>query len=459
VGTYQVRLVVTNVFGQDSIVNAQAVVVSPGNNLAIVENFVTGVPPVNWTRINPDNNITWVQSNGPVVGPSGQIENVAMMDFYNYQARGQVDFLVTPTINLLGVANPILTFDVAYARYNAGTNDALEIEISTNCGSTYDSIIYRKDGSTLATVTDRTTVYIPNSSAQWRRDTVQLSGFSVSDVRLRFKAINDYGNNLYLTNVNIIDPSVTAPTGTIVPPSAICANEPVVFSGIYTNNPNDITWSFGGSAIPASATGPGPHSVVYSNSGSRRVELTVKNAGGQNIVSQVITIDPSPLAAFSQNIAGNTVTFNNQSLGNPTAFFWDFGDGNTSNVSSPTHTYATGGVFQVSLAIETPCGPDTLLRQVSFTNIAVETPNAIGDLIVSPNPTTGLLSVSMEQPINAQLQLQITDLAGRMIMQKEVNLYQAGGTEKLDLSALAKGNYLLTVLQDEHFRVLKIIIQ
>ena len=39
---------------------------------------------------------------------------------------------------------------------------------------------------------------------------------------------------------------------------------------------------------------------------------------------------------------------------------WDFGDGNTSNVNNPSHTYASDGTYNVCTIINTTCGIDTL---------------------------------------------------------------------------------------------------
>jgi gliding motility-associated-like protein len=45
---------------------------------------------------------------------------------------------------------------------------------------------------------------------------------------------------------------------------------------------------------------------------------------------------------------------------------WDFGDGNTSNVVSPTHTYSTSGTFPVSVTITTPQGTGSNTRDITI---------------------------------------------------------------------------------------------
>ncbi|MBN1994708.1 MAG: PKD domain-containing protein, partial [Anaerolineae bacterium] len=72
-----------------------------------------------------------------------------------------------------------------------------------------------------------------------------------------------------------------------------------------------------------------------------------------------------PAAAFSatplNGAAPLTVTFTNNST-NATSYEWNFGDGITSTLPSPTHTYPTAGVYTVSLTATGPAGFDTLTQ-------------------------------------------------------------------------------------------------
>jgi hypothetical protein len=53
-----------------------------------------------------------------------------------------------------------------------------------------------------------------------------------------------------------------------------------------------------------------------------------------------------------------TVTFTDQSLGNVTSWSWDFGDGSTSTMQNPSHTYTDPGTYTVSLTVTGPDGLD-----------------------------------------------------------------------------------------------------
>ncbi len=66
----------------------------------------------------------------------------------------------------------------------------------------------------------------------------------------------------------------------------------------------------------------------------------------------------APTSAFTRTISGNTVTFANTST-NATSWLWNFGDGNTSTMQNPTHTYANSGSYTVTLQSTNTCGMES----------------------------------------------------------------------------------------------------
>ncbi|PLW96399.1 MAG: hypothetical protein C0593_11705 [Marinilabiliales bacterium] len=70
-----------------------------------------------------------------------------------------------------------------------------------------------------------------------------------------------------------------------------------------------------------------------------------------------------PDASFFANpLSGEaplTVTFTDDSANTPTAWSWDFGDGNTSEEQNPVHAYNTAGIYTVTLTVRNDDGEDT----------------------------------------------------------------------------------------------------
>ena len=64
---------------------------------------------------------------------------------------------------------------------------------------------------------------------------------------------------------------------------------------------------------------------------------------------------------FSFEGGGKSVKFHSETDGSAAGCLqvleWDFGDGETSNVRDPIHTYANGGTYQVTLTARGPGSP------------------------------------------------------------------------------------------------------
>ncbi len=61
---------------------------------------------------------------------------------------------------------------------------------------------------------------------------------------------------------------------------------------------------------------------------------------------------------------GGIVNFTNTSAGEITALTWEFGDGEVSTETSPTHRYLAGGTYTASLTVENEGGSNTFVADV-----------------------------------------------------------------------------------------------
>jgi len=140
-------------------------------------------------------------------------------------------------------------------------------------------------------------------------------------------------------------------------------------AGFMDSSTNAVAWSWDFGDGTSSGQQNPVH--VYNNYGSYSVSLTVTNADGCthtftrssyiNVIAPVISFTADTLQGcfpvtsnFTSTVTGNEPVQN---------YLWDFGDGNISTDANPSHTYTTGGRFDVSLIITTVSGCiDTLVR-------------------------------------------------------------------------------------------------
>lgn len=102
-----------------------------------------------------------------------------------------------------------------------------------------------------------------------------------------------------------------------------------------------------------------------------------------------------PSARFSANVTsiakGGTVTFTNTST-NATDYLWKFGDGTSTSVASPSHTYDSIGNFNVTLIALGSGGRDTLSLTVTVASNNITIFDGIGIREANINDTWGSIS-------------------------------------------------------------------
>ena len=144
-----------------------------------------------------------------------------------------------------------------------------------------------------------------------------------------------------------------------------CVDSPVSFTNTSTGFGHlTFAWDFGDGGT---STDESP-SHTYTDTGSYAVSLTVTGSCGTLGVTRdaFINVTEGVIADFTASAiavcAGQAIDFTNTSSGSPASFAWDFGDGNTSTVENPSHTYTDAGNYTVSLRVTGSCGSDEIVR-------------------------------------------------------------------------------------------------
>jgi PKD repeat protein len=198
-------------------------------------------------------------------------------------------------------------------------------------------------------------------------------------------------------SVSHVVTSMPAPLASFSFPTSNCAQQSVAFTDLsQANGGGNITqwhWDFGdpGSGISNTSTSQSP-THVFSGPGVYTVTEIVFNASNcSDTTTQSVTVIALPTANFRADTVclGSLTTFTDLSggVGTITQRFWEFGDGQTSTSTNPTHMYATAGVFNVKLTVTTNegCRKDTtkavLVIPKPVASFTASAPTCAGDSV------------------------------------------------------------------------------
>jgi PKD repeat protein len=154
--------------------------------------------------------------------------------------------------------------------------------------------------------------------------------------------------------IDVIPPANRLPTASF---SASCSNLTCAFTDQSTDPDGTIearAWNFGDGAT--SAERDPVH--TFATGGSYDVRLTATDdAGDAAEAAQVITVSPAnqgPGANFATSCELLECAFTDLSVdpdGTVVTWSWSFGDGSSSTAQNPSHAYAAGGTYQVTLTV------------------------------------------------------------------------------------------------------------
>jgi PKD repeat protein len=170
----------------------------------------------------------------------------------------------------------------------------------------------------------------------------------------------------------------------------------------------------------------------------------------------MVNVLPLPIAQFvkTQNDAGVSFQFSGS---NADTYNWNFGDGNTSEVAEPTHTYSTGGQYEVVLITKNSCGQDTATETLiviisSATNTALDS-----KITVTPNPNNGFFNINISNS-EETYQVELMDIYGRNIERMTINNNNSTTTQ-VDASHLPAATYIIRIAGKEGVATKQIVIQ
>ena len=149
------------------------------------------------------------------------------------------------------------------------------------------------------------------------------------------------------------------------------------------------------------------------------------------------------------------IDFTDVSTNYPTAWAWDFGDGNSSNDQNPNHEYSQDGIYDVSLTVTNEQGTYTETKSVNVGNVSIDPNNDQDDLILYPNPVSDVLTIELKDDISGEdLLFEIFDSEGKVLINKKVMALNSSFT--LNIKSLSAGIYSLRIIRGDEIIIRQI---
>ncbi|MEQ9405548.1 MAG: zinc-dependent metalloprotease [Cyclobacteriaceae bacterium] len=349
------------------------------------------------------------------------------MDFLNYSASGQEDYLVLSALNSSVEKTFVLTFDYAYAPYDDTYFDGLAVVQRDPCGEWVT--VWEKFGSELQTRPAQVKPFNPLPE-DWKTETLTINIPLDQDVtEVAFKAINGYGNNLYIDNYDIGSTGFSFSITDVVITDASCPDTPDGEVSVQTSRVGNFQYSTDGATYGTESvmTGllPGTYEVYTKNEIDevKSESIVVGYANDYPMLPEIILSD-GELTIIEE--AGTTIQW---------SYEGNLLDGENSTILAATES----GSYTVDVTI----GSCTVTSE-PFVILAVH--EIESSLELYPNPATHKLNINLPLKLRGEVKLiTIRELTGKVI--KAVT-YQ--GT--MDVSQLNSGMYLLE-LSGEDFVV------
>jgi gliding motility-associated-like protein len=157
--------------------------------------------------------------------------------------------------------------------------------------------------------------------------------------------------------------------------SVVCPNALIQFTNL-TKNPaiTKLTWIPGDGSNPVDTVWSPGFVYKYKKPGIYHINLSADHNGCKDSMVRSVRVKPSDaLFGFVRNCGTSyTVRFTDSSTG-ATSWYWDFGDGTSSSIQHPTHSFPAAGTYNVALTtynnIEN-CG-GTFLKPVTVAPVSL----------------------------------------------------------------------------------------
>ncbi|MDG1477234.1 MAG: PKD domain-containing protein [Vicingaceae bacterium] len=342
IGTYTAMLVDSSFCGRDTAYITIQIVPPPTANLSIAKDTICQGENVSFNNLSGGGANTFFWNFGDGSGWNA-LGGATVNHTYNFSGDFTIQiaaFIGGGTASCTDTATiPLHVLPSPAPNFNFDNNNGCDsLTVSFTDFSSVDVVNWNwnfDNGNTSILQTPPTQFY--NASGNY-------------NVKLSVSSANGCSDSLTRI-INVFESPVPA-----FSPTSVCQNDPASFVDLSTSAIGDpiITWGWdfgdGNSSVAQNPT------HTYLTAGMVDVELVVSTAFCSAADTIQVTVETVPVASFTADVpvgcAPLLVNFTNTSTVNAVNFSWDFGDGDTTTMTNPTHVFQNNFGFDTTYTIQ-----------------------------------------------------------------------------------------------------------
>lgn len=267
---------------------------------------------------------------------------------------------------------------------------------------------------------------------------------------------DDPANFYYINNIQFNTADFNTNLGADIPVITLTGENPqyIYLGDSYTElgataddcNDGDLTNSVDVNTSALNTNSRGNYNVDYS--------VTDSDNNTANTARQII-VNTEPDAKFGFSFpSGLTVAFRDSSLYDPTAWQWNFGDGNGSSLKNPSRTYAAAGTYTVCLKARNNYNQAPFSKPIDeecktvVVTTSIENKEVDAAFSVYPNPNKGVFNIELINSGIKTATIEIYNVIGSKITSLDLNLVKSNNF-KMDLTNQPNGIYLIKFITEK----------
>ena len=351
--------------------------------------------------------------------------------FYYSTSQAGSTFMYSPCIDFTGIQNPVFSF--YYHMFGSSlSNDTLYVDVYN--GSSWDTALFTIGGQQQAA-----------SGAPWLQANINLSAYSNSVIRIRFRTkIIPAANTIAIDDISID----AMPIVDLGPDTAICFGDQATMGRNYISG-YTYEWRKLGQPTVLATT-----SLYTTGIAASYVYKATNTTGISNTDTISLSIMPLPTPSLGDDtIICEQQTISLSTINTYLSYYWQ---DSTTNSTLTVDSVMGSGQYWIMVEDNNHCyGFDTVSVGFKYCP-GINQAAQLSGISIYPNPAKGYLYIESEEIIN-NATIKIYDIQSRELLSHQLSLFK-NNRQRIDIGILSKGVYFVELRSEQAVMVTKLIV-